>query len=309
MGSVLKKKFVSKIIKKRKPDLLFIQETKLENVDLRMVQKIWGNTNVEFAVSNSIGASGGILILWDFEVFKASNITVHKSYIILEGMLYGDFQCVLVNIYAPNGEVQRKELWDELLQIKASSQLPWCVGGDLNEIIEIDERVGCTNVNRGMREFKDFINNMELMDIPMQGRKFTWTNFQDLAIHSRLDRFLLSQSFIDRFKLVQWGLPRPISDHNPIMIADDCRDWGPKPFRFMDIWLTNPNCLKVAKEAWESCQVYGWAGFVIVQKLRAVKNRLKQWNKEDFGNVFTGLESCQETIYKLDLVAEDRQLH
>ncbi|KAE9452391.1 hypothetical protein C3L33_15707, partial [Rhododendron williamsianum] len=42
-------------------------ETKLENVDLRMVQRLWGNTNVEFAASNSIGASGGLLILWDFE--------------------------------------------------------------------------------------------------------------------------------------------------------------------------------------------------------------------------------------------------
>ncbi|KAI8566146.1 hypothetical protein RHMOL_Rhmol02G0017000 [Rhododendron molle] len=60
------------------------QDTKLENADVRMVQRLWGNTNVEFAASNSIGASGGILILWDFEVFKASNITVHRSFIILE---------------------------------------------------------------------------------------------------------------------------------------------------------------------------------------------------------------------------------
>lgn len=99
----------------------------------------------------------------------------------------------------------------------------------------------------------------------MMGRQFTWTNFQDNAIHSRLDRFLVSVEVMENFNLVQWGLPRPISDHAPILITDNNWNWGPKPFRFMDVWLFNPKCMQIAKEAWESTPTYGWAGCQIVK--------------------------------------------
>lgn len=77
-----------------------------------------------------------------------------------------------------------------------------------------------------MLEFKIFIDNMEVLDLPMMGRRFTWTNFQDNAIHNRLDRFLVSLEWVEKFNIAQWGLARPISDHCPVMIHDGIKDWG-----------------------------------------------------------------------------------
>lgn len=96
-------------------------------------------------------------------------------------------------MYAPNEANSRHIRWEELLALNSGSQVPWCVGGDFNEIRCISERVGRTTMERGMRDFRAFCTNMELVDLPMFGRKFTWTNFRDQAIHSRLDKFLLSQ--------------------------------------------------------------------------------------------------------------------
>lgn len=110
-----------------------------------------------------------------------------------------------------------------------------------------------------MRDFIEFGNNMELIDMPMCGRKFTWSNYQERAIQSRLDRFLLSQQWLDRFKLVQQGIHRPISDHCPVVLFDDGRDWGPRLFRFMDAWLSNQRCMEIAKETWEGYHsMVGW---------------------------------------------------
>lgn len=114
----------------------------------------------------------------------------------------------LVNAYAPNNPGSREELWQDLLLLKSSLNIPWCFGGDFNEIKTNSERVGCTRVERNMRHF---IDQAELIDLPMMGRQFTWTNFQDNAIHSRLDRFLISMEWLEKFKVVQWG--RPNSDH------------------------------------------------------------------------------------------------
>lgn len=81
------------------------------------------------------------------------------------------------------------------------------------------------------------------------------------------------------------------------MILDDNRDWGPKPFRFLDIWLTNPSCLKVAEETRKNAQVNGWAEFIHLQKLRVIKEKLKVWNKEEFGVINCALA---ETEYELN---------
>ncbi|KAI8535207.1 hypothetical protein RHMOL_Rhmol10G0155700 [Rhododendron molle] len=111
-----------------------------------------------------------------------------------------------------------------------------------------------------------------------------------------------------RFKILQWGLqPILISDHCLVMILDDNRDWGPKPFRFLDIWLFNPNCLKVAEETWNNVQVTGWAGFIL-QKMRAIKDRLKVWNKEEFGDINCALAVVGSELNRLDVLAEERQL-
>lgn len=173
----------------------------------------------------------------------------------------------------------------------------------------ISERVGCTRLERGMRDFFGVLQQYGTPRHPMLGRKFTWTNYQNHAIHSRLDRFLLSQDYLDKFKVVQWGLERLILDHCLISITDDNRDCGPKPFCFMDIWLNDPKCMKLAKEVWEGTQVSGWSGFVIAHKLRAVKDWLKLWNKEEFGDINCALQDTEAKRHVLDTLAEVRELN
>ncbi|XP_058198544.1 uncharacterized protein LOC131314067 [Rhododendron vialii] len=252
--------------------MIFVQETKLESMERIAVQRMWGCSNMDF------------------------------------GVLYNSFPCVLVNVYAPNEVANRRELWEVLLGFKVNLQVPWCIGGDFNEIKEVSERVRCNRMERGIRDFSEFCFNMELMDLPMIGRKFTWTNYQNHAFHSRLDRFLVSQQWLERFKILPWGLPRPLSDHCPIVIQDDSRDWGPRPFRFLDIWLSNPNCRRIARETWDDVHVTGWAGFIFVQKLRAIKDKLKVWNKEDFGDINCALQHTEAELHQLDVLAEESQL-
>lgn len=109
MGSYVKKNFLRKLIKRRRPDLIFVQETKLESLDRFVVQKLWGNGSFEFVCSNSIGASGGLMSVWNKEFFKATSITIHRSFILLEGSINNTFPCCLVNFYAPT-EVNGRRL-------------------------------------------------------------------------------------------------------------------------------------------------------------------------------------------------------
>jgi hypothetical protein len=54
------------------------------------------------------------------------------------------------------------------------------------------EKLGERRFTGAMRNFSDFILEMELVDLPLLKGQFTWSNNQDPLSKSRIDRFLLS---------------------------------------------------------------------------------------------------------------------
>ena len=95
-----------------------------------------------------------------------------------------------------------------------------------------------------MRESGNFIEKMELDDLPMVGRSFTRCNSLDGERWSRIDRFLIDPRWLEKFKFQLWGLPRDVSVHYLILLRKDGRNWGPRPFRFLNAWTLYPNFLK-----------------------------------------------------------------
>ena len=70
-----------------------------------------------------------------------------------------------------------------------------------------------------MRRFAQVIDDLELVDLPLQGGSFTWSGGLHNQAWARLDRFLVSPSWLNQFSnVIQKRLPWPISDHFPILI-------------------------------------------------------------------------------------------
>lgn len=55
LGSSVTKRFVSKLIKDRSPDVLLLQETKIERFELSVMQRMWGSSDVEDVESGAVG--------------------------------------------------------------------------------------------------------------------------------------------------------------------------------------------------------------------------------------------------------------
>ena len=43
-------------------------------------------------------------------------------------------------------------------------------------------------------------------------------------------------------------------------------DWGPKPFRILNCWLTDKSFREVVNQCWNSVQVSGWGAYVLKEK-------------------------------------------
>nr|GEX33925.1 hypothetical protein [Tanacetum cinerariifolium] len=111
--------------------------------------------------------------------------------------------------------------------------------GDFNEVRFAYERYGSFLHPLNAAEFNAFIASSNLINIPLGGYSYTWTD-KYASKMSKLDRFLVSQGTMDLFpNLSGLVLHRNISDHMPILLKEVLIDYGPTPFRLFHSWFSD----------------------------------------------------------------------
>ncbi|XP_028107640.1 uncharacterized protein LOC114306563 [Camellia sinensis] len=224
LGRIEKRMRIKEFIRQRNIDMVLFQETKRSEMSELFVKSLWLEDLVDFMAVNADGITGGLLCVWRPEVFDLIDCCSNRNCIILSGKIHQLIECVVVNVNAPNDRSMRRNLWKILGNLKPKFSKLWCIGGDFNEIRIVAEREGCIRRDGEMNEFNDFINTLELVDVPMIMRRYTWCNSQEGEMWSRLDRFLVSPEWLEWFSFKLWGLSRSLSDHCPILLMEDERD-------------------------------------------------------------------------------------
>lgn len=108
------------------------------------------------------------------------------------------------------------------------------------------------------------------------------------------------------------------SDHNPLTLNTDVPlNKVGKPFRFESFWLSDDECSLVMSEAWNQGQE-GPLMLSVCKKLRACKERLKEWSRKKFGDLrlkiavkkdrMLEVQTMLEKGFDHQLVAEERSL-
>ena len=114
--------------------------------------------------------------------------------------------------------------------------VPWCAIGDFNVVRFPSERLGCDSFSPTMMEFSNWIDHHNLVDLPLVGGTYTWSSGAMPPTMSRIDRALVSSDWEDHFSdVIQKMLPRPISDHYPILVEAGGMMWGKSSFKFENI--------------------------------------------------------------------------
>ncbi|KAK2642950.1 hypothetical protein Ddye_024713 [Dipteronia dyeriana] len=117
------------------------EESKLAVFDSSIVRSIGGVFLTRGVGVDAKGSAGGLITLWNEDLFLVSHCISNKWCIVLVGVLFKiDKEVILCNVYAPNVEADRKKLWGFLLNIQQSFSSPWCIGGDFNTVLFASER-------------------------------------------------------------------------------------------------------------------------------------------------------------------------
>lgn len=126
---------------------------------------------------------------------------------------------MIPSVYGPHSSNARQAFWDELQSHRNLWQGPWLLCGDFNVVRSSDERTSGNLHGNEDLEFSTFLADLELLDPPLNNRSYTWCNDRDVTIMARLDCFLFSLGFEDRFPfLKQIALPCIVFDHVPLIL-------------------------------------------------------------------------------------------
>jgi exonuclease III len=220
LGGMVKRKEVRKLVGEKFPSIVCLQETKLALCDDFLCSSLWGNSPHAFSFRPSVGASRGLLTIWDptkVEVWSS----VRQEHVL---WCHGQFlssgeEFHVANVYGPCDNGARQRLWDSLsVRIQSLGGQRVCVCGDFNAVRHPGERrsprTGLSPSDNS--QFNRFIDDNFLVDLPMYGRIFTWYKGDGLTM-SRLDRFLLSKEWCLTWpNCTQTAQVRGISDHFPL---------------------------------------------------------------------------------------------
>ncbi|GMI71546.1 hypothetical protein HRI_000823900 [Hibiscus trionum] len=252
LGSSTKRAAIRKQILKLKPGLIFIQESKRENVDIALIAQLCGrNSNFNYVFSPSTGAAGGLITCWDDDFFAQQNTSIHKRFIASVGIIKQiGLKCIAINLYAPNSHAERKILWEELREMLDRVKLPILIGGDFNIVRSKSEKSGVHFHRSAMEEFESFIGDVGIIDLPLAGGAYTWSSNWEVPVFCRLDRFLLSADILSKLPDITQKLGDcSVSDHKPIILCKSIQNRGPKPFRWFDHWADEEGYVKIVEKA------------------------------------------------------------
>lgn len=195
----------------------------------------------------------------------------------------------LTCVYAKSTRSERQELWDDLMVLSTGAQsCPWAVGGDFNSILSLDEYAGASTPDlSSISDFNGFLSQSDFQEISTTGGLFTWTGVRRTGrVWKKLDRLLFNSEWLQHFPGGSVEvLSRATSDHAPLLYRVQFPQASvPRSFKFQSMWTGRKDFLDVVKDSWEA-PVDGFGMLRFSLKLRRLKQVLRVWNRDKFGNV------------------------
>lgn len=183
---------------------------------------------------------------------------------------------------------------------KWGSVLPWCLMGDLNNILSQSEKKGGRPYPQWLISgFQETCYECNLRDLDLVGYPYTWEKGKGTSssVEVRLDRALITQPWSELFpEAILENMEVTASDHYPLWLNLGVRKErrGTMRFRFENAWTREPMCKQVVRDSWGGVMVCS-----LRDKIKCCSTALAEWGQDLTGSFKERIAGCRRILKRL----------
>ena len=195
-----------------------------------------------------------MLILWNSSIFTGV-VLEKKQFALTISFTSVQNQEVwkLSLVYGPCSEPDRSLFIEWLKNLQIGDADNWLVVGDFNFYRSLEDWNRPGGNLQDTLLFNDAIGQAGLIELPLKGRAFTWSNMQQDPLLEQLDWFFTSVNWTTQYpNTMVHPMSKPISDHIPCKIMIGTSIPKSTMFRFENFWPDHPGFLETVQASWSS---------------------------------------------------------
>lgn len=292
------------------PSIACLQESKLSEISSFKAKTFLPRNLVDSFIFNSAsGSRGGIVTTWDPSSLSLASWISHRySLTSVFNSTTSDHQISVTNVYGPADHRDSWAFLDDLLELIPLISGPWIITGDFNLVRSAEDKSNGIISPNLTSAFNAAIHDLGVDKLPLSSCRFTWSNGQPNPILSRIDRVFVNNDLSFAFPSTSLThLPRPTSDHTPIISYLSTTIPKSTIFRFKNCWLQNQNFLPFVLGSWWCGDHVTDAAGRLAGCLKATRSAAKVWARRIRAPPFL-IQNCKFLILLFDCFEEMRPL-
>ncbi|XP_074377752.1 uncharacterized protein LOC141719274 [Apium graveolens] len=272
---ILKEKFETKEVVDKENNIIQVEH--IDFLGALFTGTVYGHCSSALFTVDAQGHGGGVALLWK----NNGGVRVLDScsnFIDFEVVNESLGRWRYTGYYGYPENDRRVDSWNLLRELAGRSTLPWCIIGDFNGLMVMEEKKGGRSRPRYRLEgFSEAVMDCGLMDLGYTGEKYTWERSRgtDRWIQERLDRGLVNKEWRDLFPDAEVRVLKvSTSDHLPLYLQLNRQVYVPKArrFKFENMWIREKECRNIVQECWSKEGVND-----IIDKMLECCAKLEEW--------------------------------
>ena len=193
LADLAKHRFLADLVKEEQINFIALSETGRDDFPNHTLKNLCAGRDFLWHCMAPHGRSEGILLGVDLNVFYIGAIAEGDFFVKFTFTFKCDgFKFVLYTVNGPAQYQNKQTFLVEMANTCSKESLPYLIGGDFNIMRRPDDKSSGVFDSKWPILFNAVIESLDLKEIVMSGRQYTWAGPRDNLTFEKLDRVLVS---------------------------------------------------------------------------------------------------------------------
>lgn len=311
LNKVARRQVVKDLVSDHQGTIVCLQETKLAQVDDAAICETLGPQFLgNYATLPAEGVRGGILLGFSQDHYQMQNVDIRRYTISATVRRKVDNGVwTVTGVYGPQSDGDKLQFLEEIRAVKQLALQSWTILGDFNMIYRACDKNNSRVNHRLMNRFRWVLDELELKELHLHGRQFTWTSETDNPTQTKIDHVFCTRDWeLQHQDCYLQAIGSSVSHHCPMVLT--CKPFHMQymGFRFESFWLRQPGFLDMVKISWERPVLSNNKAHVLHIKLARLAKALRRWSKQRIEQLKEQVQLAERVVLHLDHIQDQRQL-